>query len=508
MTPGLSPSAWRIGIIAALVIGLELVCRLGFVQPISLVPPSAMVARLVEMMQGAKFWREVGATVHNIIFASLAAWICGFCGGVIIHGLPRVRRVLEPLIASYYALPFFVFYPLAVVILGMSSLPIIVMAALFAVVSMMSSTIIGLDRVPNVLEKVSRSYRLSRIRAALLIQLPAALPDLIAGAKLSLGYAISGVIGSEFILSDRGVGYSIAFAYNDFDSRTMYAYLLFVILFVAAVLSGVNWLERRLRYRVGSTWTITVASAPATRSIARIGEGLILLFGILVLWQLVFLATGSEVMASPAMTAERLPKLLSTERFWGHAMETGRALGISLLLAWIGGGLIGLGLGASRRAGEIAEPMVIALQSTPKVTLYPVMLLLFGLGLAAKVAFGVIHGIIPMTLFTMNAIRSVNPSLLRTAKVLRLSRMQLVGTVLVPAVTPEVITAIRLSFSITFLGVIVGELFASQRGLGFLIMNSIALNDVSTIMAVTFLVVSFAIAVNALLLGIDRRVHR
>ncbi len=506
--PKPSATTYRIGIIVALLIGLELVCRLGIVRPISLVPPSAMVARLMEMMQTSKFWSEVGATAHNIAFAALASWICGFCGGVVLHGMPRVRRVLEPLIASYYALPFFVFYPLAVVVLGMSSLPIIVMAALFAVVSMMSSTLIGLDRVPSVLSKVGKGYRLSRVRTALLIQLPAALPDLIAGAKLSLGYAISGVIGSEFILSDRGVGYSIAFAYNDFDSRTMYAYLLFVILFVAVILSAVNLLERRLRYRVGSSWTITGSSAPPARPIVRIGEGLILLFGILIAWQFVFFVTGSEVMASPAMTAERLPKMLATERFWGHAVETGRALGISLLLAWLGGGLIGIGLGASRRAGEIAEPMVIALQSTPKVTLYPVMLLFFGLGLAAKVAFGVIHGIIPMTLFTMNAIRSVNPALLRTARVLRLSRMQLVGTVLIPAVTPEVITAIRLSFSITFLGVIVGELFASQRGLGFLIMNSIAINDVSTIMAVTFLVVSFAIAVNALLLGIDRRVHR
>ncbi|MGH8851520.1 MAG: ABC transporter permease [Casimicrobiaceae bacterium] len=504
----LSASSYRIGIVVALLIGLELVCRLGIVHPISLVPPSAMVARLAEMMQDAKFWSEVGATVHNIVFAAIASWACGFCGGVMLHGMPRARRMLEPLIASYYALPFFVFYPLAVVILGMSSLPIIVMAALFAVVSMMSSTLVGLDRVPIVLGKVGRSYRLGRIKSALLIQLPAALPDLMAGAKLSLGYTISGVIGSEFILSDRGVGYSIAFAYNDFDSRTMYAYLLFVILFVALILSLVNMLERRLRYRVGSNWTITASSTASASAMVRIGEGLILLFGIFVLWQLVFLATGSEVMASPAMTAERLPKMLATERFWGHARETGRALGISLLVAWIGGGLLGLGLGASRRAGEIAEPMVIALQSTPKVTLYPVMLLFFGLGLAAKVAFGVIHGIIPMTLFTMNAIRSVNPALLRTARTLRLSRLQTIGTVLIPAVTPEVITAVRLSFSITFLGVIVGELFASQRGLGFLIMNSIALNDVSTIMAVTFLVVSFAVAVNALLLSIDKRVHR
>ena len=47
-------------------------------------------------------------------------------------------------------------------------------------------------------------------------------------------------------------------------------------------------------------------------------------------------------------------------------------------------------------AGEVAEPILVALYSIPKITLYPVILLLFGLGISAKIAFGVIHGIIPV----------------------------------------------------------------------------------------------------------------
>jgi ABC-type nitrate/sulfonate/bicarbonate transport system permease component len=371
----------------------------------------------------------------------------------------------------------------------------------------MSATIIGLDRIPAVLDKSARAFRLDRMRKALFIQLPATLPDLFAGAKLSLGYSISGVIGSEFILSDRGIGYSIAYAYNDFDGRTMYAYLLFVILFVAIVLGITNLLERRLRYRAGSNWTLTTPMVEPPARAVRFGQSLLLLVVILALWQLVFMAAGSEAMASPYMTAMRLPRLLDSARFWGHATETGRALGLALLISWGAGGLLGVVLGASRHASEVAEPMIVALQSTPKVTLYPVMLLVFGLGLAAKVAFGVIHGIIPMTLFTKNAIRNVNPAVRRTARVFRLPRLQTATTVLLPAVTPEIVTAIRLSFSITLLGVIVGELFASQRGLGFLIMNSIALNDVATIMSVTAIVVVFALVANALLLAVDKRLQ-
>ena len=69
---------------------------------------------------------------------------------------------------------------------------------------------------------------------------------------------------------------------------------------------------------------------------------------------------------------------------------------------------IGLTLGASRLAGEVAEPILVALYSIPKVTLYPVILLVFGIGMPAKVAFGAIHGIVPISLFAMNAIRNIS----------------------------------------------------------------------------------------------------
>ena len=184
------------------------------------------------------------------------------------------------------------------------------------------------------------------------------------------------------------------------------------------------------------------------------------------------------------------------------------ALGVALVIAIFGGAVIGMTLGFSQRAGEIFAPMFVALQATPKVTLYPVMLLFFGLGFAAKVAFGAIHGIIPMTLITYNATRSINPALVRTAKSMRLSVWQTFLFIFLPATIPEMVTAIRLSFSITFLGVMIGEMFASVRGLGHLIMGGIELNDVSMMISITVLIGTFAIGINGTLLALDNRLHR
>ena len=179
----------------------------------------------------------------------------------------------------------------------------------------------------------------------------------------------------------------------------------------------------------------------------------------------------------------------------------------SLAISAVAGVALGLVLGMRRFAGEVAEPILSSLYTIPKVTLYPVMLLIFGLGMSAKVAFGVIHGVIPVMLFTIVAVKNIQPVLLRTARVLRLSPTQTALSVLAPAVTPEIITGLRVGFALTLLGVLIGEMFASQRGLGFLIINGINVHDVRMTTTVTLIVVVFAVVANGLMLALDRRAH-
>ena len=88
---------------------------------------------------------------------------------------------------------------------------------------------------------------------------------------------------------------------------------------------------------------------------------------------------------------------------------------------------------------------------------------------------------------------------LRTAETLRV--------VLFPAAVPKIFAGIRIGFSLTLIGTILGELFAAQRGLGYLLMNAIGLHNVDVIMAVTLLLVVFAASVSSILLWADRRLH-
>ena len=156
---------------------------------------------------------------------------------------------------------------------------------------------------------------------------------------------------------------------------------------------------------------------------------------------------------------------MSRPRFWPHIQESLLAFVYSLVIAWGAGLGLGIWLGAHRLSGDVAEPILVALYSLPKVTLYPVMLLIFGLGLSAKVAFGAIHGVIPVAIFAMNAIKNIKPIYLKAARTMNLTPWRAVTTILVPATLPEVVTGLRVGFSLTLLGVLIGEMFASKRGL-------------------------------------------
>lgn len=233
----------------------------------------------------------------------------------------------------------------------------------------------------------------------------------------------------------------------------------------------------------------------------------LLLGGLALLWQALYLAIGDIALRSPVQTVAFLAELLARPSFWPHAAETAQAFAVAMAIATAAGLLVGIVLGLGRFAAAVFEPVLVALYSIPKVTLYPIVLLAFGLGMPAKIAFGAIHGFIPIALFTINGVRNVRPVFLKAARVHGLSGPRLVRRILLPAALPEIFSGLRIGFSLTLIGTVLGEMFASQRGLGSLLMSAIGLHNVDVIMAVTLLMVGFAAVVSAVLLAVDRRIR-
>ena len=241
--------ALRLLVIAGCVLLLEAGSRLGWINPVSFIPPSKMLLSAIDLLVKGSFKTDIWLTLSAAGIAVLLAVLFGFLFGIMLFKLPRLRRVLDPLLLSYYAVPIFVLYPMLIVLLGLNRWPLVALGFLFAVVAMAVNTLNGLERVPAVLLRTARMLRMGRIDELLLITLPASLPFVFTGIKLAIVYSFIAVIGGEFVLSGAGFGYQIAYAYNNFDNPTMYGLMTLLLLFVGTINLLLHMAEQRLYQR-------------------------------------------------------------------------------------------------------------------------------------------------------------------------------------------------------------------------------------------------------------------
>jgi ABC-type nitrate/sulfonate/bicarbonate transport system permease component len=186
-----------------------------------------------------------------VVQSFVLAVAVGFAIGVALHRLPRLRRALDPFLASYYAVPTFVFYPVFIVLFGLNRWPLVAIGFVFAVVAVAINTLDGLARVPRAFLRTAQVMRLSAGQTLVRVILPAAAPWLFTGAKFAVAYSFIGVIAGEFVQAGAGIGFAIAFAYNSFDSLTMYG-LMIVLFGIVGTLNMTLWTwERRLYARRG-----------------------------------------------------------------------------------------------------------------------------------------------------------------------------------------------------------------------------------------------------------------
>ena len=240
----------------------------------------------------------------------------------------------------------------------------------------------------------------------------------------------------------------------------------------------------------------------------RATDTFIIVLVMLAVWQALHQIAGETALPAPLPTLSYLMHNIATRRFAENAATTAGEFAYALILAYAIGLAVGVWMGAHRLSGAVGEPILVALYSLPKIVLYPVVLLVFGLGISGKVTFGAMHGILPVALLTMGAIRAIPPVYLRAARTLQLSPGATIVNVLLPAALPEVFTGLRIGFSVTLLGVLLGEMFASKQGLGSMIMTDMQLLQGEDMMTVTIALFAFAAVANAVLLWIEHRLHR
>lgn len=223
-------SAWTALLVTAGVLGWEGAARTPW-WPSALVPAlSEILASGVEEIREGPFLTHLGSTTAATVLSYLAGTLSGAALGVFFWRHPRAGQMFEPYLVSFYAVPMVVFYPVALVILGINNWPIVILASIMAMIPMALNTWVGFAGIRPVHLRLAESLCASRRDTFLQVAVPAAAKLLYTGMTLAAIYALIGVVAMEFMVAQSGLGARIRYLYEDFDNATMYFYILSTLL--------------------------------------------------------------------------------------------------------------------------------------------------------------------------------------------------------------------------------------------------------------------------------------
>lgn len=244
---------------------------------------------------------------------------------------------------------------------------------------------------------------------------------------------------------------------------------------------------------------------PAAKSLGWI---LVVPVVLLVLWWITAATLDSAVFPGPAESFTQLGRDLADSGFQASIVSTLRLLILGWALAVVVGTLVGFALGLSAFWSAVFATPLFALYSIPKVTLYPVFLLFLGIGDTSLLVFAFFHGVFPIALMVMGATQSMDRMYLKLADALVLSWYQKLRYILIPALLPAIVTALRIAFGLTLLGLILGEMFSATTGLGRELVSNVANVRVDRIAGQVVFVALIAVIPGFALRWMEKRVTR
>jgi NitT/TauT family transport system permease protein len=231
---------------------------------------------------------------------------------------------------------------------------------------------------------------------------------------------------------------------------------------------------------------------------------------LLALWQVAATVIGPVAVASPADTVAGIGDGLKRGWLVPAFMLTLQAAVVGYAISATVGIVAGCWLGRSPFWGRVFEDPILWVYSIPKVVLYPIVVLVFGLGLKSNIAFAIIQGVFAPLLIIYAAVRQLPPVYIRTARIYQLSSSTFFFRIIVPHATPAIVMALRYAFSLSYTGVVIAQMFAADEGAGYELVKAISLHQIPKTFAIVTIMMAIALAVNILLYLLERwvRTHR
>jgi ABC-type nitrate/sulfonate/bicarbonate transport system permease component len=235
---------------AVLLVLWQLLADRQFISPVFFPTPSRTLTELYRQVAEGTIWAPLVATALRMFYGWALASLLGVVIGAAVGSSRAARDFLEPLLEFMRPLPASAIIPAAILFLGLSNAMSISVIAFGAVWPVLLASVHGFSSVEPQLLEVCGALRLSRAQFIVKVAAPSALPDILAGARVSLAISLILAVVTEMQASQPGLGQNILLAQRSFRSPELYAGIVMLGLmgFVVnyAILKGE---ERLLRWR-------------------------------------------------------------------------------------------------------------------------------------------------------------------------------------------------------------------------------------------------------------------
>lgn len=240
---------WPVASVAlflALLVAWKLAANAKLINPLWFPGPDRSFAKLAEWIVTGTLWQPLGATVWRMLAGWLAACVAGIALGAAVASSGAARRLLQPSAEFLRPLPASAVLPPAILVLGLSDAMIVFVVAFGCIWPILLGAIQGFGSLEPRLAEVSRLLNLSRGQRLVKFQLPAALPDIFAGMRVSIAIALIVTVASEMLSSQPGIGYLMLVAARAFRSADIFAGI--IVLGILGFLT--NYLTQKLEDRL------------------------------------------------------------------------------------------------------------------------------------------------------------------------------------------------------------------------------------------------------------------
>lgn len=187
---------------------------------------------------------------------------------------------------------------------------------------------------------------------------------------------------------------------------------------------------------------------------------------------------------------------------------TGRAFVPGYLLSVVIGVPVGILVGWYRRGGYALNPMIAFFYATPRIALMPLFMIWFGIGISSKVALVVGLAVFPLIVNTEAGIKSLDPDIVRVARVFKASDMQIFRTIALPGALPSVVSGARLAIGLGLIGVVVAEMQVATEGVGYRMVQSASFARTDLVLVGVAIISVAGVMLSALLRALEFRLSR